>query len=129
MTEFPSIFFVIKFPFKGDTSNTQGTQTVPTEEKDYSALFDTPASVGSIDLDDELSKSSEMRRKRTLSMYGSPSHGTWPDTPIYFGLAQVSNGYVTLVYQIKPVVGSSVFSPRQNTLNSLITPEAVPGCR
>ena len=56
-------------------------------------------------MDDELSKSpNDTRRKRTLSMYGSPSHCAWPDTPVYFGLAQVSDGYITLVYQNKLIL-------------------------
>ncbi|KAK3717892.1 hypothetical protein QZH41_014895, partial [Actinostola sp. cb2023] len=64
----------------------EGTQTITSDEKDYSALFDSP---GSVDSDDEFGKTSEKRRKRALTMYGSPTNG--PRTfegPVYFGLAQ-----------------------------------------
>jgi len=70
-------------------SQSEGTHTATSEEKDYSALFDTNMTIGSMESDDDFGRMNDKRRKRALTMYGSPSNGPCFDGPVYFGLAQV----------------------------------------
>ena len=71
--------------FNCSAESVDGTQGVPTDETDYSALFETSRFSASFDSDDE---DKYLDRHRSKS---SPTHVAQAGSPVYFGLAQVCN--------------------------------------